>query len=88
MTLWRKRQILNHEKEFKMKTIKLAYCDYIAHLIKANLMTADHHDLKLLEEVGKIQYDLGIEGEFNSTMKTIDVLDINDKMYRITIQEL
>ena len=70
-----------------MKSI-IAYCDYIAHLIKGNLMTLDHQDERLLEEVSKIQYDLGIEGEFCSTMKTIDVIDIYGKQYRITIQEL
>jgi hypothetical protein len=70
-----------------MKPI-IAYCDYIAHLIKGNLMILDHQDERLLEEVSKIQYDLGIEGEFNSTMKTIDVIDIHGKQYRITIQEL
>jgi hypothetical protein len=67
------------------KGIKLAYCDYIASIIKKELLPNDH--AKLLDEVGKIQYNLGPEGEFDTT-KTIDVLDMQGKMYRITIQEL
>jgi hypothetical protein len=69
-----------------MKTLRIAYCDYIAHVIKTNLLVNDSE--KLLDEVGNIQFDLGIEGEFNSTMKTINVSDIFGKQYRITIQEL
>jgi hypothetical protein len=65
--------------------MKLAYCDYIAHLIKKNLLINDHE--KLLDEVGNIQFNFGPEGEFNTT-KTIDVLDMQGKQYRITIQEL
>lgn len=69
-----------------MRMIKLAYCDYIAHLIQKNLLTNDTESL--LNEVGKIQFHLGANEEFASTMKTIDVLDMQGKAYRITIQEL
>ena len=69
-----------------MKPVYLAYCDYIAHIIKQNLLANDTE--KLLDEVGRIQYDLGISDEFKSTMKTLDVQDVNGKLYRITIQEL
>ena len=65
--------------------IKLAYCDYIASIIKKNLLVID--DQKILDEVGKIQFNFGPEGEFDTT-KTLDVMDIQGKMYRITIQEL
>lgn len=69
-----------------MRTIKLAYCDYIAHVIQKNLLSVDTENL--LNEVGKIQFHFGENEEFASTMKTIDVLDMQGKAYRITIQEL
>lgn len=68
------------------KTLKLAYCDYIAKVIQKNLLQID--ELKILEQVGKIQFDLGEFGEFCSTTKTIDVLDMQGKQYRITVQEM
>lgn len=66
--------------------MKLAYCDYIAHVIQKNLLSLDAE--KLLNEVGKIQFHIGEHDEFVSTMKTIDVLDMQGKAYRITVQEL
>jgi hypothetical protein len=66
--------------------IRLAYCDYIAHIIQKNLLVNDEQ--KLLNDVGRIQYDLTASGEFDSTTKTIDVIDMQDKQYRIIIQEL
>lgn len=66
--------------------MKLAYCDYIAHLIQKNLIGLDSE--KLLDAVGRIQFHLGENEEFASTMKSIDVLDMQGKAYRITIQEL
>ena len=68
------------------KTLKLAYCDYIASLIHKTLLSRDSESL--IDQVGKIQFDLGLFGEFCSTTKTIDVLDMQGKQYRITIQEL
>ena len=68
--------------------IRLAYCDYIALLIKTHLLANDNDGQKLLSDVGRIQYDLSAAGEFDSTTKTIDVIDIYDKQYRIIIQEL
>jgi hypothetical protein len=65
---------------------KLAYCDYIAFLIRENLMQLDKRNL--LDEVGKVQFDFGMGDEFTSTAKTIDVLDMQGKAYRITVQEL
>ena len=66
--------------------IRLAYCDYIAHIIQKNLLVIDEQ--KLLNDVSRIQYDLTSNGEFDSTTKTIDVIDMQDKQYRIIIQEL
>lgn len=69
-----------------MKAPSIAYCDYIAHLIATELKALDSE--RLLSSVGRVQYDLGLEGEFSSTMKTIDIEDRFGKQYRITIQEL
>jgi len=66
--------------------MKQAYCDYLAFLIRENLMALDKRNL--IDEVGKVQYDLGWDSELQSTAKTIDVLDMQGKQYRITIQEL
>ena len=68
------------------KSLKLAYCDYIATLIHQTLLTRDIEHL--IDQVGRIQFDLGPYGEFCSTTKTIDVLDMFGKQYRITVQEL
>ena len=66
--------------------MKQAYCDYIAFLIRENLLALDKRNL--IDEVGRVQFDLGSNDEFTSTLKTIDVLDMQGKQYRITIQEL
>jgi hypothetical protein len=68
------------------KTLKLVYCDYLATLIHQTLLTRDTEHL--IDQVGKIQFDLGLFGEYCSSTKTIDVLDMFGKQYRITIQEL
>ena len=70
------------------KPVRLAYCDYIAHLISTELKELDTHGQKLLAAVGRGQFDLGYHDEFLSTSKTIDVEDRYGKQYRITIQEL
>jgi len=68
------------------KTLKLAYCDYIATLIHQTLLNKDTE--ALIDQVSRIQFDLGEFGEFCSTTKTIDVLDMQGKQYRVTVQEL
>lgn len=68
------------------KTLKLVYCDYIATLIHQTLLNRDTEHL--IDQVSKIQFDLGPFGEFCSSTKTIDVLDMFGKQYRITVQEL
>ena len=67
---------------------RLAYCDYIAHLISTELKTLDTASQKLLASVDRVQFDLGFHDEFLSTTKTIDVEDRYGKQYRITVQEL
>jgi hypothetical protein len=42
----------------------------------------------LLDKVGRIKLDLDLDGVFNSTVKTIDIVDMQGKAYRVTIQEL
>ena len=66
----------------------MAYCDYIATLISANLKFVDNSSEKLLSSVGKMQYDLSSEGSFASTKKTIAVEDRFGKKYRITVEEI
>lgn len=65
-------------------TIRLAYCDLIAHLIKKYL-NADENNIK----VEKISWDLHPEhGYFISPKKTLDVVDFNGKQYKITVEEI
>jgi hypothetical protein len=68
-----------------MKKAKPVYCDYIAHLIATELKVLDQE--RLFSSVGHVQYDLGLEGELQSTIKTIFVEDRFGTRYRIIIQE-
>ncbi len=70
------------------KPVRIAYCDYIAHLISTGLTPLDASGQRLLADVGRVQFDLGDYDEFISTTKTIDVEDRYGKQYRITVQEL
>jgi hypothetical protein len=70
---------------FKTKGI-IAYCDYIANLITANLKANDEE--RLLSSVSKPKYDLTEDGSFKSTKKTIEVEDRFGKQYRITVEEI
>jgi len=63
-----------------------SFTDYIAFTIRENLLSLDKR--KVLDEVGKVQYDLGMESEHRAVVTTIDVLDMQGKAYRITVQEL
>ena len=65
---------------------RLAYCDYIAHLIVGNLKANDTE--RLLSSVSRPQYDLTESGSFASTKKTIDVEDRFGKKYRVTVEEV
>jgi hypothetical protein len=68
-------------------TIKLAYCDYIAHLIKKHLKDQDLRDKALIDTVGSIRFDLDQHGRMLSSKKQISVVDIQGKTYTITIEE-
>lgn len=65
----------------------LAYCDWIADQIKQHF-TNDKAE-NLITQVGPVKMDLHpTEGYFVSTKKTIEVMDINNKRYKVTIEEL
>jgi len=66
--------------------VRIAYCDYIAHLIQHNLKFNDTE--RMLSSVGRTQYDTDPSGSFASTKKTIMVEDRNGKQYKITIEEV
>lgn len=64
----------------------IAYCDYIAKRIKEALTTPDPEN-NIIGHVGNVNYDVGPNDEFYSTMKTIHVLDVAGKRYKITVEE-
>lgn len=69
--------------------MKLAYCDYIAQQVKDYLGLDVVHKYSYVKSVGSVKMDLHPEeGYFMSTKKTIEVVDINDKKYKITVEEL
>ena len=67
---------------------RLAYCDYIAHLISKNLKAVDTTSEKLLSSVSRPQYDVGEDGLFRSSKKTVEVEDRFGKKYRVTVEEV
>ena len=67
---------------------RLAYCDYIAHLISKNLKAVDTTSEKLLSSVSRPQYDLTETGAFRSTTKTIEVEDRFGTKYRVTVEQV
>jgi hypothetical protein len=66
----------------------LRYCDFIADRIKKALMTSmlDYTEPVQIEGVGMIQWDLGEDGSFRSTKKTL-ALTIDGVDYRVTVEE-
>lgn len=65
----------------------LAYCDKIADTIRKALVKYDPDNIIGL--VGRVRMDLHpTEGYFQSTKKTIELTDMNGKMYRVTVEEL
>ena len=63
----------------------LAYCDYIATVVRRTMLVAD--DQSLIDVVSGIHLDLDKDGAFVSTKKTIHVTDMNGRKYRITVEE-
>lgn len=72
--------------------IELAYCDKIAWIVRESLVQS--HSLGFDPElhvglVGPINWDLNpTEGYLESTKKTIEVSDMNGKLYRVTVEEM
>ena len=71
----------------------IAYCDYIASFIQEAIQKEIKEDSTrpvrhFLRAIGNIQWDFGEDGRFESTKKTLEVLDFNGKEYRITVEEL
>lgn len=65
--------------------VKLAYCDYIAHLIQKGLRLDTEN---LLDKVHPTKLDLDpVGGWFVSPKKMITVLDTQGKAYVITVEE-
>ena len=70
----------------------LAYCDKIADVVRNSLVQS--HKLGFDPElhiglVGPIEMDLHpVEGYFQSTKKTIEVTDMNGKLYRVIVEEV
>ena len=70
--------------------MSMAYCDYIAHTIIRPAMIEDGKDNGgIIREVGHVKMDLEpVEGYMISTAKRVEVIDMNGKMYRITVEEI
>ena len=68
-----------------MKPVSLAYCDYIADRIMRLLESHDQRGL--IHNIGHVQFDLTPDGAFLSTKKTLEVVDVNNKRYKITVEE-
>ena len=69
-----------------MQPVSLTYCDYIVDKIK-QCMDAHKGRYGLITIVGHVQFDLTPEGAFLSTKKTLEVVDVNNKRYKITVEE-
>lgn len=62
----------------------LAYCDYIANVVSESLQ----EDSKMVTWVTKPKMDLHPEeGYMISTKKTVQCLDVNGKLYNVTVEE-
>lgn len=66
--------------------MQLSYCDYIAHLASSHLLEQDVDNLLLT--VGPVKLDLNDDGSYRSTKKEVRVMDMQKKIYKITIEEL
>lgn len=75
----------NHLVNLKGICMKLAYCDYIAHVMKQGLSMLDNK--KLISAVGVINFDTNADGSFMSTKKTFKVKDMQGKTYIVTVEE-
>lgn len=65
--------------------MKMAYCDYIAHIMKQGLSMLDKD--KMVLAIGVTTYDTDANGSFVSTKKTFKVKDTQGKTYTVTVEE-
>lgn len=72
---------------FRNAKSMMAYCDYIAELISKEMKSEDDKYMRLLSSVSRPLYDLGPQGQFQSTKKVINVEDRYGKKYTITVEE-
>ena len=67
--------------------MNLVYCDKIADVVRTSLLTYNDPD-NIIGLVYPVEMDLHpSKGYFQSTKKTIEVTDMNQKKYKITIEE-
>ena len=67
----------------------LAYCDYIADRIQKDLRHDSYKEDSFVHYVDRVKMDLHPEkGYFVSTKKTFEVIDINGKKYKVTVEEV
>jgi hypothetical protein len=73
-----------------MELKMLVYCDYIADRIRKALVSAKEDVFAAipLSDVGRVKYDLSETGYFQSTKKTLEVVDGNGKVYLVTVEQI
>ena len=68
--------------------MNLAYCDYIAEQCRQGILN-ENLDRELVKSCTFVKFDLHpTDGYFMSTKKTMEVTDVNGKMYKVTVEEM
>lgn len=65
--------------------MKMAYCDYITHVMKQGLSMLDKE--KMILAIGITTYDTDANGSLVSSKKTFKLKDIQGKTYIVTVKE-
>ena len=68
--------------------IKPVYTDLISEVIKVAINKHSLLPESMLCGAGKINYDLSVTGSYLTTKKTINVADVNGRLYLITVEEI
>ena len=66
----------------------IAYCDYIAHVIKEAINKDAGQPGSYLVGAGSIKFDVSVNGDYQSTKKSISVADCNGKLYEVIVREV
>ena len=69
----------------KEPIMKMAYCDYIAHVMKQGLSMLDKE--KMILAIGVTTYDTDANGSLISSKKTFKLKDTQGKTYTVTVEE-